>query len=97
MATFAARRLGEMVANTAVIVGIEAMAAAQGIELKRTTEGPRSSAALERALQGIRRDVAFLDRDRYLADDVDTMRVWAMHPDRLQAFADIIPSLRQTS
>jgi len=35
MATFAARRLGEMVNNTAVVVGIEAMGAAQGMELKR--------------------------------------------------------------
>ena len=35
MATFAARRLAEMVDNTAVVVGIEAMAAVQGIELKR--------------------------------------------------------------
>ena len=38
MATFAARRLGDMVDNTAVVVGIEAMAAAQGIELKREPE-----------------------------------------------------------
>src|SRR5690606_23594514 len=35
MATFAARRLLEMVNNTAVIVGVEAMAAVQGIELAR--------------------------------------------------------------
>ncbi|VTU15539.1 Histidine ammonia-lyase [Variovorax sp. PBL-H6] len=40
MATFAARRLAEMVENTAVVVGIEAMAAAQGIELKRGSMKP---------------------------------------------------------
>jgi histidine ammonia-lyase len=40
MATFAGRRLAEMVDNTAVIVGIEAMAAAQGIELKRGSMTP---------------------------------------------------------
>ncbi len=40
MATFAGRRLAEMVENTAVVVGIEAMAAAQGIELKRGSMAP---------------------------------------------------------
>jgi histidine ammonia-lyase len=94
MATFAARRLGDMVANTAVIVGVEAMAAAQGIELKRSPQGPRSSAAVEGVLQDIRRKVAFLECDRFLAGDVETMREWAMHPDRLKTFAGIIPSLR---
>lgn len=94
MATFAARRLGDMVSNTAVIVGIEAMAAAQGIELKRLPEGPRSSAAVEDVLQEIRGKVAFLERDRYLAGDVEAMRAWAMHPDRLQPFAGIVPSMR---
>ena len=36
-----AARLAEMVENTAVVVGIEAMAAAQGIELKRGPKSPR--------------------------------------------------------
>lgn len=94
MATFAARRLGEMVSNTAVVVGVEAMAAAQGIELKRTPHGPRSSAALECVLAEIRQDVEFLEQDRYLANDIETMRRWAMHSDRVDAFAGIIPSLR---
>lgn len=35
MATYAARRLGAMCDNTAAVVGIEAMAAAQGIEFHR--------------------------------------------------------------
>ena len=79
MATFAARRLGEMVNNTAVVVGIEAMAACQGIELKRDHARPvRSSAAVEAAFDGIRAQVAFIDQDRYLAPDVQAMRQWAL-------------------
>ncbi|MDP3796733.1 MAG: histidine ammonia-lyase [Polaromonas sp.] len=57
MATFAARRLGEMVNNTAVVVGIEAMGAAQGIELKRapTLGTGVSSLPPEGALAGLGR------------------------------------------
>ncbi|MBV7482121.1 histidine ammonia-lyase [Bordetella sp. BOR01] len=97
MATFAARRLAEMVSNTAVVVGIEAMAAVQGIELKRTPKGPHSSDTLEGVLRAIRQEVAFVDQDRYLADDVETMRLWAMHPDRLSIFSGLVPSLREAA
>jgi histidine ammonia-lyase len=75
MATFAARRLADMVDNTAVVVGIEAMAACQGIELKREL---RSSPPVEAELAAIRERVAFLHQDRYLARDVESMRQWAL-------------------
>jgi histidine ammonia-lyase len=78
MATYAARRLTDMVNNTAVVVGIEAMAAAQGIELKRPL---KSSALIEAEFDAIRSRVAFLDRDRYLAPDLEAMRLWALHAD----------------
>ncbi|QTD45716.1 histidine ammonia-lyase [Ottowia testudinis] len=79
MATFAARRLGEMVDNTAVVVGIEAMAACQGIELKRDHARPvQSSALVEAEWSRIRAQVAFIEQDRYLAPDVEAMRRWAL-------------------
>src|SRR4051812_2581203 len=72
MATFAARRLGDMVENTAVVVGIEAMAAAQGIALKRDPAAVlKSSPLIENELVRIRMHVAFLDQDRYLAPDLE--------------------------
>jgi histidine ammonia-lyase len=89
MATYGARRLGDMVNNTAVVVGIEAMAAAQGMEFHRPL---RSSLAIEAEFDGIRRDVAFLDQDRYLATDIESMRCWALRftwPDALRA---VLPS-----
>lgn len=82
MATYAARRLGEMVSNTAVIVGIEAMAACQGIELKRSAQSPRSSALVEAELAAIRTRVAFVERDRLFAPDVEAMRLWALRGGR---------------
>jgi len=94
MATFAARRLGDMVNNTAVVVGIEAMAAAQGIELKRPPGGCalQSSLAVEAELAGIRQHVAFLERDRFLATDIEAMRLWALRADLPDALLAILPS-----
>ncbi len=98
MATFAARRLDAMVRNTAVIVGIEAMAATQGIELKRAPVGAlRSSTSIEREIAAIRKRVAFLERDRFLATDIDAMRDWAMHADLPAALTQIVPSTRAPS
>jgi histidine ammonia-lyase len=74
-----------------VVVGIEAMAAAQGIELKRDAQSPRSSAALEAVLADLRTRVQFLEQDRYLATDVERMRAWALAPERLAHFSAMLP------
>ncbi|NML19113.1 histidine ammonia-lyase [Azohydromonas caseinilytica] len=68
MATFAARRLQPMIANTAHILGIELLAAAQGIEFLRPLA---SSPALEAAHALLRDACPSVDRDRYLAPDIE--------------------------
>ncbi|MBL8309778.1 MAG: histidine ammonia-lyase [Burkholderiales bacterium] len=68
MATFAARRLQPMIANTAHILGIELLAAAQGIEFLRPL---KSSAALEQAHALLRTQCASIERDRYLAPEIE--------------------------
>lgn len=78
MATYAARRLGEMAANSAVIVGIEAMAAAQGMEFHRPLA---SSAMLEAEHARIRSRVAFVEVDRYMAPDIEAMKQWVVQGD----------------
>ena len=77
MATYGARRLGDMVRNAAVMVGIEAMAAAQGMEFDR---GLPSSPLIEAQFAAIRQRVAHLTQDRYLAPDIESMREWAQQP-----------------
>jgi len=72
MATFAARRLGPMAANTARIVAIELIAAAQGVELRRPL---KTSPKLEAAVAMIRAQVAFWDRDRAFAPDLEAVRI----------------------
>jgi histidine ammonia-lyase len=67
MATFAARRLADMADNTAAIVAIELLAAAQGIDFRRPL---RTSAPLERAHAMIRSVAPHLDGDRFLATDI---------------------------
>ena len=71
MATFAARRLSEMHANTAGIIGIELLAAAQGIEFRRPL---KSSQVLEAELAAIRERVKPYDKDRFFAPDIAAAR-----------------------
>lgn len=67
MATYAARRLGEMAANSTDIVAIELLAAAQGIDFLAPLA---TSPALLPAHRGIRARVAHLDDDREFAPDI---------------------------
>jgi histidine ammonia-lyase len=67
MATNAALRLAPMVTNTAAIVAIELLAAAQGVELRAPL---KTSRRLQEALRMIRAEVAFWDRDRAFAPDL---------------------------
>ncbi|MDY0975369.1 histidine ammonia-lyase [Massilia sp. CFBP9012] len=71
MATFAARRLDQMAHNTAVIVGIELLAAAQGIEFHRPL---KSSGTLESVHAQLRQQVAPYDADRFFAPDIEAAR-----------------------
>ena len=71
MATFAARRLDQMAHNTSVIVAIELLAAAQGIEFHRPLT---SSAILEQVHAALRQRVAPYDADRFFAPDIEAAR-----------------------
>ncbi len=67
MACHGARRLLAMTDNLFAILGIEALAAAQGVELR----GPlKTSPDLQKALAAIRARVASLDDDRFMANDL---------------------------
>jgi histidine ammonia-lyase len=89
MATYAARRLGDMCFNTSVVVGIEAMAAAQGIDFIRPL---KSSPLLEKELQAIRHEVAYLEKDRLMAPDVEAMRLWASRGQWPSVIEALLPS-----
>ncbi|MBC3884482.1 histidine ammonia-lyase [Undibacterium griseum] len=67
MATYGARRLHEMAHNTATIVGIELLAAAQGVDFHAPL---KTSAMLGSVHQILREQVSFYDKDRFFAPDI---------------------------
>jgi histidine ammonia-lyase len=89
MATHAARRLGPMVENAAAVVGIELLAAAQGIDFHRPS---RSSEALEQVHAMIRGDVAFYAADRYFAPDIEMAKTWVRGGRFAQWVKRVLPS-----
>ncbi|MCB6183630.1 histidine ammonia-lyase [Leeia sp. TBRC 13508] len=70
MATFAARKLGDMAYNTATILAIELLAAAQGVDMH---EPHQTSPALQTVMKLIRDNVPHYDIDRYFAPDIEVM------------------------
>jgi len=71
MATFAARRLDEMAQNTAVIVGIELLAAAQGIDFHAPL---KTAPKLNEVHQRLRSQVLFYSEDRLFAPDIEAAK-----------------------
>ncbi|WP_298972095.1 histidine ammonia-lyase [uncultured Roseobacter sp.] len=69
MAAHAARRLQKMNTNLNVILGVEAICAAQGIECRAPL---KTSHALQTAMNLLRAEIAPLEADRYLARDIET-------------------------
>ncbi|HEY8948699.1 MAG TPA: histidine ammonia-lyase [Rhizomicrobium sp.] len=67
MATFGARRLTQMNMNTANILAVELLAAAEGIEFHRPL---KSSPALEAAHALIRKNSPRFDKDRFFAPSI---------------------------
>lgn len=72
MATHGARRLEDMAQNTAHIVAIELLAAAQGLDLRQPLV---SSPELRKHLQLIRKSVPFLDNDRQMGKDIVLIQI----------------------
>ena len=66
-----ARRLDDMAQNTAAIVAIELLAAAQGIDFHRPL---KTSPQLEHVHAQLRQQVPFYDADRYFAPDIEAAK-----------------------
>jgi histidine ammonia-lyase len=89
MAAHGARRLDRMVGNLSVILGIEAICAAQGIEQRAPLV---TSEPLQAAMASLRAVVPRLQQDRYLAPDIRTAAD-CVTDDRLSAAAGLQLSL----
>ncbi|MCJ7996426.1 histidine ammonia-lyase [Rhizobium cremeum] len=91
MACHGARRLLQMTENLFGIIGIEALAAAQGVEFRAPLA---TSPELEKAIATIREAIPTLELDRYMADDLkaasDLIATGALNA---SVSADILPVL----
>jgi histidine ammonia-lyase len=67
MATFAARRLGDMFENTVGILAVEWLGAAQGLDFLSPL---KSTGPIEQAKALLRSQVQFYDKDRYFSPDI---------------------------
>lgn len=86
MATFAGRRLFEMAHNTATIVAIELLAAAQGIDFHQQ-EGLTTSAYLQVVYDRLRQQVAYYDKDRYFAPDIEAAKQLVLNAELIDNWA----------
>ncbi|MDP2634502.1 MULTISPECIES: histidine ammonia-lyase [unclassified Pseudoalteromonas] len=68
MATFAARRLGEMADNTQGVLAVEWLASAQGLDFRAPL---KASAKVEQAKATLREKVSYYDKDRYFGPDIE--------------------------
>jgi histidine ammonia-lyase len=91
MATFAARRLGEMAQNTRTIVAIELLAAAQGIDFHAPL---KTSAPLQQVHGALRRRVATYGEDRYFAPDIAAAEEFLRSGELTGMLRGLLPSSR---
>ena len=91
MATHAAWRLKQMNDNTAGIIAIELLAAADGIEFRRPLA---SSQPIEQAHATLRRLVARRTRDRVFSDDIASARALLGKYEFSEAVGDLLDETR---
>lgn len=89
MATHGARRLRSMVDNAAAVIGVELLAAAQGIDFHRPAQSSRN---LEKVHAVIRGDVPFYAVDRYFAPDIRAAQQWVKTGRFCALIEGILPS-----
>ena len=90
MAAHAAYRLLRMNRNLNTILGVELMAALQGIEFRRPLE---TSLPLQRVMKAVRNDIPTLQDDRYMAPDL-TAAARIIAGGRLPKLADMNDDLK---
>ncbi len=91
MATFGARRLGEMNLNTRYILAVELLAAAQGIDLRRPLQ---SNTCIEKYHARIRSVARRMDEDRHFQPDLEavaTLIAEAQFGDWVQEYLEVTP------
>ncbi len=90
MACHGARRLLPMTQNLSAIIGIEALTAAQGIDLRAPL---KTGIRLLNAHAAIRAVVPTLEDDRYMAGDLEAACELVRSGTLVASVADVLPGL----
>ncbi len=90
MAAHGARRLGQMVENLEVILGVELLCAAQGVEFRAPLQ---TSTPLTQVVRELRKTVPALGEDRYLAPELERAAALVRGGDIAAAPATALPEL----
>lgn len=90
MATFAARKAGEIAANAANVIGIELLAGAQGVDFHAPL---KTSSKLEACRVRLREEVPGYDSDRYFADDIAAATALIASGEIRRIVKDVAPEL----
>jgi histidine ammonia-lyase len=91
MAAHGARRLAAMVANAEAVIGIEYLAAVQGLEFHAPL---RSSVPLEAARGLLREQVPALDEDRHFHPDIEAANALVRAGRLIDVVAQALPGVR---
>lgn len=75
MATHAAFRLNEMSDNSAYVIAIELLSAAQALDLRQSTNIPPK---LKKVFCEIRKLVSYYEKDRYFSDDIEIIKKYLL-------------------
>jgi histidine ammonia-lyase len=89
MATYGARRLGDMCFNSANVIGIELIAAAQGIDFRTPN---KTSPKIKGYYDKIRVQVTHYDKDRYFAPDINAATAMVLAGDFSDDVMEILPT-----
>ena len=73
MGTIAARKCRSILGNTEYVIAVELLCAAQAMDLLPQSTSYEPGEGTREAYQAIREKISFLDKDRILSGDIETM------------------------
>ncbi|WP_259779973.1 histidine ammonia-lyase [Aestuariispira ectoiniformans] len=91
MATFAARRLGDIADNVRGVIAVELLCAAQGVDFHKPL---KTSPSLNEAMIAIRKVAPHYDKDRYFHPDIEAVKALIREETFLKLMPDgLLPSV----
>ncbi|MBW2442187.1 MAG: histidine ammonia-lyase [Deltaproteobacteria bacterium] len=94
MGTIAARQCRDIMDNTAHVIAVELLCAAQAVDLVSRQKGLLPGKGTQAAWQAIRKKIAYLDSDRQLSHDIEAMAAMVRSGEILDAVEAAVGELK---